>query len=349
SQLDVMKNLSSSLSISSLFHVGSSYSGTTPNTLFAIHEDGYVGVGVLNDGAALTEIGDAQNFGTTDNIPQLMVDNGAYGTGTYAPYFIVRNKTAGVGIDPYTNSSTFAIQGADATVMDILSAASSGRDGKIQFRNSAGALRHYISDDFTTNNLVIHTGSGGSANSTLTVEGKEEVTTGVDLTGTDPGSGSWYNQLRFSNNSGAVQQVICNAGNDLIMNLNPLGNGSGMLKIAGNVQIGDVTTPCASGSCYSLYVEKGILAERFKCALKTDGTNWSDYVFDRSYKLMDIDSFEKFLAKNKHLPDIPSAKEVGQNGIDLAEMDAKLLAKIEELSLYIIGLQKEIDKLKNHK
>ncbi|HWB64742.1 MAG TPA: hypothetical protein VG603_14600 [Chitinophagales bacterium] len=343
-QVDIMKNLSPSLGINYLLHVGSVYTSGLPNSFFAVRDNGYVGIGVFNDGAALTEIGDAQNFGASGT-PQFMIDNGAYGTGSYVPYFIVRNKTAGVGIDPNTNSSTFAIAGTDATVIDIYEQAGSGRDGKIQFRNSAGSLRHYISDDLTTNNLVIHTGSGGSANSTLTVEGKEEVTTGLDLTGTDPGSGGWYNQLRFSDNTGAVQQIICNAGNDLIMSLNPLGNGSGMLKIAGNVQIGDVTTPCASGSCYSLYVEKGILAERYKCALKST-SDWSDYVFNGNYNLMDMDSLERFIIKNKHLPNVPSAEEVYKNGIDLGNMDAKLLEKIEELSLYVIELQKEINSLK---
>lgn len=51
---------------------------------------------------------------------------------------------------------------------------------------------------------------------------------------------------------------------------------------------------------------------------------------------------------NRHLPDIPSAKEVEENGVDLGEMNAKLLQKVEELTLYVIDLQKQIDELKNN-
>lgn len=128
-------------------------------------------------------------------------------------------------------------------------------------------------------------------------------------------------------------------------NLYVLGN----TEIAGTVRIGNVTAPCSTGSCYSLYVEKGILAERFKCALSSDNTNWSDFVFNKDYKLMDIYELEKFVKKNHHLPNIPSAKEVYRDGIDLGEMNARLLEKIEELTLYMVKQQKEIDALKKNR
>jgi hypothetical protein len=127
---------------------------------------------------------------------------------------------------------------------------------------------------------------------------------------------------------------------------------SNVVEIAGNEQvdgtvlIGDVPMPCTSGSCYQLYVQQGILAERFKCAASTDAVNWSDYVFDKKYKLMSVDDLDKFVKKNKHLPNIPTADDVKNDGIDLGDMDAKILAKIEELSLYIIDQQKQIDELK---
>ena len=57
---------------------------------------------------------------------------------------------------------------------------------------------------------------------------------------------------------------------------------------------------------------------------------------------------EKYVHTNRHLPDIPSAKEVEDNGVDLGEMNAKLLQKVEELTLYVIDLQKQIDELKNN-
>lgn len=70
-------------------------------------------------------------------------------------------------------------------------------------------------------------------------------------------------------------------------------------------------------------------------------TVWSDFVFDKEYSLKPLKEVENFIKENKHLPDVPSEKEVLENGIDLGEMDAILLRKIEELTLYMIGLKKD--------
>ncbi len=74
---------------------------------------------------------------------------------------------------------------------------------------------------------------------------------------------------------------------------------------------------------------------------------WSDKVFEKNYKLLTINELEKFISKNNHLPNIPSASEVVKKGIDNAEMTAKLLEKIEEMSLYIIQLEKRIKVLEH--
>lgn len=90
---------------------------------------------------------------------------------------------------------------------------------------------------------------------------------------------------------------------------------------------------------YKLYVEKGILTSRVKVAMP--GSDWSDYVFAEDYQLMPLNEVAQFIATNKHLPSIPSAEEVDKDGIDLGAMDARLLQKIEELTLYVIELQKQ--------
>lgn len=97
---------------------------------------------------------------------------------------------------------------------------------------------------------------------------------------------------------------------------------------------------------YKLYVESGIITEKIKVASKTDATNWSDYVFNKDYNLKPLREVEAFVKKNGHLPDVPSASEVAKDGIDLAEMDATLLRKVEELTLYVIDLKKENEQLK---
>ena len=70
---------------------------------------------------------------------------------------------------------------------------------------------------------------------------------------------------------------------------------------------------------------------------------WADYVFKKDYKLMPLEELEKFVATNNHLPNIPSAQEVTQKGLDLGSVQAKQMEKIEELTLYIIELNKKIE------
>ncbi|MGO4709107.1 cell wall anchor protein [Chryseobacterium sp. 2TAF14] len=72
---------------------------------------------------------------------------------------------------------------------------------------------------------------------------------------------------------------------------------------------------------------------------------WADYVFAKDYNLKTLDEVEKHIAEKGHLPNIPSAAEVMEKGINVAEMDAKLLEKIEELTLYSIEQNKQIKKL----
>ena len=80
--------------------------------------------------------------------------------------------------------------------------------------------------------------------------------------------------------------------------------------------------------------------------VKVNAAWWSDFVFDENYKPMTLPELEVYIKSNKHLPNIPSEKEVLENGIDIAEVQAAQLQKIEELTLYIIQLQKQIDSQK---
>ncbi len=110
------------------------------------------------------------------------------------------------------------------------------------------------------------------------------------------------------------------------------------LRSDGNVGIG-TTNP---GS-YKLAVEGTLGARKVKV---TQVNPWADYVFEDNYKLPSLQELEKFIRINKHLPEVPSGSEVERNGLDLGDNQALLLKKIEELTLYIINQQKEIDTLK---
>jgi hypothetical protein len=74
--------------------------------------------------------------------------------------------------------------------------------------------------------------------------------------------------------------------------------------------------------------------------------SWADYVFNEDYKLRTISEVESYIKKNHHLPDVPSAAEVEKNGVALGETVSLLLKKIEELTLYLIEKDKQVDNQK---
>jgi hypothetical protein len=74
---------------------------------------------------------------------------------------------------------------------------------------------------------------------------------------------------------------------------------------------------------------------------------WQVFIFDDEYSLMSLEDLEKHIKTNKHLPGIPSAEEIENNGLMLGETQKLMMQKIEELTLYIIELKKEINNLKS--
>lgn len=76
---------------------------------------------------------------------------------------------------------------------------------------------------------------------------------------------------------------------------------------------------------------------------------WADYVFDKEYKLRSLPEVENYIKEHNHLPGIPSAKEIETNGLQLGDTQKKMMEKIEELTLYIIEMKKEIELLKKDK
>ncbi len=110
----------------------------------------------------------------------------------------------------------------------------------------------------------------------------------------------------------------------------------------GKVRIGSVDHSPAG---YKLYVEDGILTEKLRVAV--DGQmDWADYVFDNDFELMPLQNVKEFIAKNGHLPNVPSADKMVETGLDVLESDAILLRKIEEAYLYILDQNEQIQELR---
>ena len=132
-------------------------------------------------------------------------------------------------------------------------------------------------------------------------------------------------------------RFIIGANNKDIIFCSKLGYGESMrITPQGNIGIGTTET-----GTHKLAVEGTIGAREIK--VEADG--WSDFVFNKDYMLKDLEEVESFIEENNHLPDVPSEKDVLENGIQLGEMDATLLQKIEELTLYMIEQNKRTNKL----
>ncbi len=143
------------------------------------------------------------------------------------------------------------------------------------------------------------------------------------------------NSLKIKSNPFTGSLFMCN---------NSYGNGAwtdtSVISInEGRVGIGTVNR-CSN---YKLAVNGKIICEEMKVRLRSQ---WPDHVFDRDYALLPIKEVEKFIKANKHLPEMPGAEEVAENGINNGEMNALLLKKIEELTLYVIALEKKVEQLK---
>lgn len=109
-------------------------------------------------------------------------------------------------------------------------------------------------------------------------------------------------------------------------------------RSSGDIAFGDTF---ATG--YKLSVKGKVICTELRVNLVAD---WPDYVFQKDYELMPLKELRTFIRENGHLPDVPCAEKIEQSGLDVGEMQKLMMQKIEELSLYILQLEAEIESLK---
>jgi hypothetical protein len=291
----------------------------------------YTGSGTTNFN--LVEINNAYNFG--------------YGTGLYSSggQIGVKGYTPNGGVTGYgvygeafgAAGSSYGVYGksssAGVAVGVYGNASSSGSTAYGVYATASGTTSwagYFAGRGYFTGNVGIGTSAP---------DVKLHVNGGTDV---EPGSGGFIvtgsiastnigidNNEIMARNNGAVSTLFFNNdGGDVVM-----------CTSSGNVMIG-TTTPAAG---YILSVDGKAMVEELKVQLSG---NWPDYVFDEKYQLPSLYNLETSVKTNKHLPGIPSAEEMKKNGIAVGDMQTKMMAKIEELTLYIISLQKQIDELK---
>lgn len=201
----------------------------------------------------------------------------------------------------------------------------------ISLSDTAASLRNALNSSSSSQTFV--TGTTGS-DFTITSSGTTHTFNLPTADATNRGalsSSDWNTFYSKPSLSGTINYVAKITGSNTIGNSLIFDNGT-------SVGIG---TTGISDPTYKLFVETGIRTRK----VKIDQLTWSDFVFDNDYELLSLADVEKYIQQNKHLPGVPSAEEIKNNGADIGETQAMLLKKVEELTLYLIDLNKKVDAL----
>jgi hypothetical protein len=193
--------------------------------------------------------------------------------------------------------------------------------------------------NFRSNGIIVKNGTGYLGIGTTT------PSTQLHTTGTVRFQG-----LTTNNTLANILAADAN-GNLSWRDASTLGSGGGYWVVSGNnisnnnsglVVIGSMPTAAMLDDAgLKLAVNGNVYTKK----VKVTPDEWADYVFHPGYKLPTLKEVEEFIQTNKHLMDVPSAAEVEKNGIDVGDNQAVLLKKIEELTLYLIEINKKVDKL----
>jgi hypothetical protein len=230
--------------------------------------------------------------------------------------------------------------------------------GQSNTASGAGALSFNTSGSFNTaiGNAALTYNTSGDFN---TANGDRSLFNNSNgLNNTASGRETLYTNISGNDNTAfgeSAGRSSLGSGNIYIgRRAGALETGSNKLYIGNNdnraILYGDISTgqvllgkPDATGYSFkgsrTLNVLGGILADSVRVALSG---NWADYVFTEDYQLLAPDALKAFIKTHKHLPGIPTQQQVEKDGIHLAEMNIKLLEKIEELTLYMLKQQDEL-------
>ena len=300
-----------------------------------------------------------------------------------SPDFFIRAKFKGNGISPSEYSSRFSVDiggkiqsgFSNAAVNEQLAVTNNmaiyrgnGQKIRLELSNNAPRFRwkspgnnfQFVNDDNSTISLQLgENGQVGVNTGTWTNDHKLHVS-GRTLTDevwvqkeTDWNSDDNYFGLAYTTRpeivwkSTAGENLEFISGDETPLRLSPTGKvgintdnffDNHDFYVDGSVYITD-----DEEEDHSLYIEGSAIAEEMFIKLKGD---WPDYVFNDNYNLMPLNQLESFIEENGHLPNLPTAEDVRENGLPLGETERVLTEKVEELTLYIIQMQKEIDTLR---
>lgn len=273
---------------------------------------------------SLLVFGISNGFAQTNIFP----DSGSVGIGTISPEFKL-SVVGGISSTAVANEGgAFILQNSLKTDSNssyrwILYNMTGPYGNSLQFWNYSKDGSQYGSKLILTDDGNI--GIGRNPNAKLTVNmSTADSNGGIKMYGyTYPSDVNYWSESQFAMQyNGVFKNVISSVGNSYF-------NG-------GNVGIG------TSAPQEKLSVNGNIRSKE----VKVEAVNWPDYVFEEDYKITPLENLEKYIKANKHLPEIPTAKEVETNGLELGEMNKALLKKVEELTLYLIEQNKALGEQK---
>jgi hypothetical protein len=295
---------------------------------------GNVGIGTLN---AITTFQVQKN----SSAPAVMIGGGFGGSPRLQLYGFDSDANAwmGLGTDmnggPYEHSVYFpSANKGRLTIGDYNGSIYNVRmsvlnNGNVGIGTTTPAYSLQVQKTSTAPAIMI--GGGFSGGPRLQVYGLDADPSGWMGLGTDMGGGPYEHSVYFPASP---------SGNDGKLTIGDYNGGTYNARLTvlsnGNVGIG-TKLPKERLSVYGTIRATEV---------KVETANWPDYVFHESYKVRTLPELEDFIKRYKHLPEIPTTAEIEKNGVELGQVNAKLLQKVEELTLYMIQMNKELIKLK---
>jgi hypothetical protein len=335
--LKVSKSIFSDSIISNGFRTGSGTFGHLgiTNDFFV---SGKTGLGVT---APQEKLEVAGNIKATQNLlaSGVMADSASFAKDIHVNGNLISGGSIGIGVNNPTQKLDIA---GNMKVSNSIFSDSIITNG---FRTGSGTFGHLgITNDFFVSGK---TGLGVTApQEKLEVAGNIKATQNLLASGVMADSASFSKGIQVGGDLITGGTISSNA---IYTNTIKLSNGQSLnvgndILFGGNAVMNQTlaigTTNVPSG--YLVAVKGKIIAEEIKVR---KFETWPDYVFEKNYKLRSITELGQYIQANQHLPGIPSSKQVETEGVSVGEMQAKLLEKIEELTLYVVELQKQNEKL----
>lgn len=292
---------------------------------------------ILNDGGVFKIMDNLDNFTTPGDENLRITNSGNVGIGEQAP-----NSRLQVYGNSFINASSggnmFRVGSSTGSYLAFDNNEIAGKN------NSNGSSLLYL--QYWGGNLSLCDNNDGKVGiGTSSPSAKLQITDGVDaslsahgflvmgaLTGTNMVLDN--NEIQARNNGAAASMFLQASGGDLL--ISPFETGQVGIGISSAANLPDPS--------YLLAVDGKAIMEEIRVEMSG---SWPDYVFEDSYPLKSLDELEKHILEHKHLPGIPKGSLIAQEGFDLGDMQRRVVEKVEELTLYVIELNKGMEELKH--